>query len=121
MKTLIDPESHEYVLAQWHNASARIWIFHVSLKRMAIMLSRKDDTEALYIIAIGCEYLSGPFSWEDANISTIADPPNHWGEIRYHIVDKQADFDLRCSSVVVLRGPSAVPIDSFENFLEDAE
>lgn len=121
MKTLIDPSTHESVLAQWRGSFAKIWIFHVTRNRMAIMLSRKGEQEAVYVVALGCERLSGPFSWKDASLSVVVDPPNQWGEVRRHILDKQAGFELLCSDMAMFSGPSAVPDDPFENFIEEAK
>jgi len=121
MKTIIDPKDQESVLTEWRGAKAAIWAFHISLKRMAIILERKGEQhEFLYIIGRTCEHLSGPFRWDQANITVITDPPNQWGEVRRHIVDKQAAFELICSDVTIARGPGGPPRDPFENFFGDA-
>lgn len=121
MKTLIDPKHHDSILAQWSGSEAKVWIFHVTHNRMAIMLSRTGQQEAVYVVALGCERLSGPFSWKEANLSIVTEPPNQWEEVRRHILDKQAGFDLLCSDVAVFCGPPAVPDDPFENFAGDAK
>jgi hypothetical protein len=120
MKTIIDPTNHELVLAQWANTDAKIWVFHVSLKRMAIVLTRNGEPEVLYIVAVGCEHISGPFSWKQANVSIITDAPNQWGEVYRRIIDKQAGFELRSLDVVLARGPAGIPVNPFDNFIGDA-
>lgn len=121
MKTLVETKNHESVLAQWRGAQAKIWLFHVTHNRMAIMLSRKDQSEVIYIVAVACEHISGPLSWNLADVSVITEPANQWGEVRRRVVDKQAGFELLCSDVAIVRGPPSVPEDSFENFLGDAK
>jgi hypothetical protein len=79
MKTVMDPKTHESALAKWRGAQAKIWLFHVSLSRMVLNLSRKDEQEALYLVAVGCERISGPFHWEPAEVSILTEPPNQRG------------------------------------------
>ena len=121
MKTLIDPKNHESVLTEWRGAEAKLWIFHVTHNRLAISLFRKGGQEAIYIVGIGCEHISGPFSWKDADVKIISEPPNQWAEIRHRVVDEKAGFDLLCSSVTITRGPASVPDSPFENFLGGAK
>jgi hypothetical protein len=119
MKRYIRQEEQEAVLAQWCGTRAKIWLFHVSHNRMAIHLVRKGEREGIYIIAVGCERFVGPFSWDQANIIVVTEPPNQWGEVRRRIMDKQAGFEVLCSDVVIAHGPAAVPEDPFDNFLVD--
>ena len=79
MKTVIDPKTHESALAKRSGAKAKIWLFHVSLNRMVLNVSRKDEQEALYLVAVRCERISGPFHWEPAEVSILTEPPNHGG------------------------------------------
>jgi hypothetical protein len=119
MKEYIDITEQESVLAQWRGARAKIWMFHVTHNRMAINICRKGEQEAIYIVAVGCERLSGPFHWDQANITINTDAPNQWGEVRRQVVDAQAGFELLCSDVVIFRGPASVPGDPFDNFLDE--
>ena len=70
---------------------------------MVLNLSRKDEQEALYLVAVGCERISGPFHWEPAEVSILTEPPNQ-REVYRRILDKQAGFELLCSDVVIARG-----------------
>ena len=116
---LIDPRDHKSELEQSRGTEAKIWIFHVTLNRLAIGLFRKCDPEALYIVAIGCEHLSGPFSWEEANLSIIEGQNDH-GEVRHRVIDHRAGFELLCADVAMSRGLAAVPNNPFDGFLRDA-
>jgi hypothetical protein len=121
MKIIIDLKDQESVLTEWRGAKAALWAFHISHKRMAMILERKGELhEFLYIVGSACEHLAGPFRWDQANITIITEPPNQWGEVRRRIMDKQAGFELICSDVTIARGPGSVPNDPFENFLGDA-
>jgi len=63
--------------------------------------------------------MSGPFSWDEADISITVEPPNQYGEICDRVIDKKAGFDLLCSSVTLVRGDIGMPTSPFENFLDD--
>ena len=119
MKKLVETNKQESVLADWRGARAKLWMFHVTHNRMAISLSRKGEHEALYIICVACERLSGPFHWDQADIRIITEAPNQWGEVRRRIVDTQAGFELLCSDVVIIHGAASVPTDPFDNFLDE--
>jgi|SRR5262249_10617550 len=121
MKTLIDPQKHESILAEWRGAQAKIWVFHITHNRLALSLFRNGEQEAIYIVAIGCEHISGRFSWKEADVEIIAEPPTQWGEIRHRVVDKKAGFELLCSGVAIARGPAGVPESPFESFLDDTK
>ena len=121
MKTIIDPKDQESVLAQWQGAQAKIWLFHVTHNRLAISLFRKGEHEVIYVVAVACEHISGPFSWDKANLAVITEPANQWGEVRRRVVDKQAGFELLCSDVVIVRGHGSVPDDPFDNFIGEAK
>jgi len=119
VKTVIEPKLQDSVLQQWRGAYAQIWMFHVSLRRLALRLSRPDEPEVIYIVAVGCDHIVGPFSWKPANISLITNSTDdpEWSVSR--IVDQEAEFDLCCSSLVMARGPATDFDKTFDNFLGD--
>lgn len=120
MKNVIKLELQESQLARWSGADAKLWMYHVTHKRLALMLSKFDEPEVLYIVAVGCAYITGPFSWKKANISIIDNSNPSVGEPIHYVLDEQAGFKLSCSSVTLVTG-SAVDLDTtFENFLGDA-
>lgn len=120
MKTLIKPADRVSVVALWRGAEAKLWLFHVTHNRMAIQLCRDDQEDVLYMVAIGCERISGPLCWEPADIVLRSGPPDQWGEVRQHLVDSEAGFELVCSDVTIVRMPPAVPDNPFNGtFVDD--
>ena len=120
MKTMITPKEHGPALAKWRGAEAKLWLFHVSHNRMAIQLYRKGEQESLYIVALGCERISGPLQWDHAGILLRTEQPNHRGEVRQRLVDSHAGFELLCSDVAMVRMPPAVPPNPFDGFFMSA-
>src|SRR5262245_12472391 len=111
MKRIVARESELLELANWRGARAQVWLFSVTFKRMAIRLSRLDEPEVLYVLAAGCEHLSGPFSWDSANVQL------HREEDNETISDPAIGFHLVASSVVLAIGPSTELDTSFVHFL----
>jgi hypothetical protein len=105
MKTLVSLRDQESVLARWRGADAQIWIFDVSLKRMAIRIYRPHEAEVLYIAAVGCRHITGPFSWVGADIS-IETKLSDENSSACRVFDTRAGFELRCSDAQVARGPA---------------
>jgi hypothetical protein len=117
MKTLVDQPQQESVLAQWRGALARIWIFDVSLRRMAIRIYRPHEAEVIYVTAVGCRHIIGPFTWKDADISIVgaSTPQDPGGNCR--VFDQKAGFELLCGDARVVRGPATDFDKTFDNFL----
>ncbi len=46
MKIYIEEKDNEAVLERWRGAQAKVWLFHVSLNRLAISLFRDGEREA---------------------------------------------------------------------------
>lgn len=120
MKTVIQPNLQDEALEQWRGAQAKLWMFHVTHNRFALMLFRPDEPEVLYIVAIGCKRIAGQFSWKQSNVSIVPGSSGESGEPVCRILDKQAGFELLCSSATLVRGPATELDKSFENFLGDA-
>lgn len=119
MKTLITPDQHAPVLAQWRGAEAKLWLFHASQNRMAIQLYQKGEPESLYIVTMGCQRISGPLRWEPAGIALRREPRNQWGESLRRVVDDEAGFELLCSDVALVRMPPALPPSPFSGLFVD--
>ncbi len=119
MKVRVEREQQESVLACWRGASAQIWIFDVSLKRVALRIYRPHEPELIYITAVACEHITGPFSWEGANLRIEREPQGAEYPTSCRIVDKDAGFELRCSDAGVVRGPSTDFEKTFDHFLGD--
>ncbi|WP_437776710.1 hypothetical protein [Sorangium sp. So ce1097] len=122
MKTVIQTESAEAELKNWLGAEATLWMYHATFKRLAIMLSTPDRKEVLYVIAVGCRHITGPFSWDDANITIHNSSANKTMESAVRIIDELAPFELICSSVILARARAEDFDTSFNSFLgEDSD
>jgi hypothetical protein len=119
MKIIIENEDWGAALAQWRGAEAALWIYHVSHKKLALMLSRKDESEQLYVVAVACKHIRGNFSWDDANLEIHADYDADSQEAITRVIDNVANFELICSSVTIARGPSTDLDKRFEGFMGD--
>jgi hypothetical protein len=111
MKTIITSGLQTEELNRWHGTRAAIWMFDVSHRRLALLLFRPDAPEALYIVGVGCEWITGPFSWDMADLRLAH------GEHQERVTDAKAGFELRCSSVTLVKSASVDPSTSFEGFL----
>ncbi len=81
---------------------------------MALRIYRHDEPEALFICGVGCERITGPFSWDNADISLVIGTYN---ETPDRVIDTKAGFELQCHGIVVLVGPSTDFEKTFDNFL----
>jgi hypothetical protein len=120
MKKVISPEDRDRVLSSWSGAQAKLWLYHVSLRRMAIRLARPSEKEALYIVGNGCAHITGPFVWKPANVVMIDERDAETGGNICRVVDSAAGFELRCSTAALAVGPANEVDASFEDFLGDA-
>ena len=116
MKVVIPEDSQAAILAQWRGAKAKLWMYHVTHNKLAIMLYKPDEPEVIYVVANGCEHITGPFSWKDADVSIVQSD----GTETQQVVDESAGFALTCSSAVVVRGPATDLDRTFEGFLDDS-
>ena len=81
-------------LRQWHGARARIWRYHASLSRLAICLIPKGPSAPVYLLASTCEFIRGPFSWDNNAMEILID-----SERSIRVIDESAGFELVCNSV----------------------
>ena len=116
MKPIVDLESRNRLLASWRGARVKVWLFHVTHMRLAICLSRPKEREAIYITAIGCRKITGPFSWKSADISISRQISEHHTLPQYLVADNNVGFELLCDSVTVVRGAAFVPTNPFRGF-----
>ncbi len=118
MKTVVEPQLQDAALATWRGAQAKIWMFHVTHNKLALILFRRDEPEVLYIVANGCEHMVGPFAWRQANI-TITETLREADDTKCHILDEAVGFNLCCSSATLVRAPATDFDTTFEGFLGD--
>jgi hypothetical protein len=107
MKTILDPSEWGSVLARYRGATAQLWDFQVSLKRLVLRLSRSESEEALYVTSIGCEHIVAPFSWGDASIVIV----EQTSDGRTRVTDQGAGFELVCSGASLAVAPVDEPFE----------
>lgn len=117
VKTIVPHELAEAELKKWCGGEATLWMYHATFKRLAIMIAMPGREEVLYVVAIGCRHMTGPFSWDGANVTVRDDSSGAATESAIRIVDEVAQFELVCSSVVLLRARAEDFDTSFDSFL----
>lgn len=116
MKPTPNLEERNQLLTSWRGARAKIWLFHVTHMRLALSLSRPREREVVYLTAIGCRRMAGPFSWDSADISIVREVSQPSKKPRYIVADRKAGFELICDDVTVVRGTAFVPTNPFHGF-----
>ena len=97
---------------------AQVWLFNVGHKRLAIRLELSESNEVLYIIAISCEHITGPFVWQKVRIQII-ESINERSSVITVIKDTNAGFELTSSGgVTMVIAPKSDFTQSFDNFLD---
>ncbi|MGK3997580.1 hypothetical protein [Sorangium sp. So ce1024] len=117
MKTVVQPEAAENELEKWRGADAVLWMYHATFRRLAILLSMSGREEVLYIVAVGCRRMTGPFSWSGVSVAIRDDSSGGASESVVRVVDDAALFELICSSVVLVRARAGDFDTSFDSFL----
>jgi hypothetical protein len=112
-------------LDKWQGAKAEIWIFDLSFRRLALLLTKADVDEILYVVGVGCEHISGPFRWYDARLSITASDTKRsegTGDFLTRLFDQGVGFELLCGSGVwLVRGLKTDIVASFgDEFLEQS-
>ncbi|THU30797.1 hypothetical protein FAM09_29800 [Niastella caeni] len=98
MKTITNIDECNKVLKDFNGASAQIWLFHITHKRLALRIWLWSEAEhqvqkEIYIVALGCEHIVGGFFLENANL-LIVKTNNEFSEPIYKIIDENSDFEL---------------------------
>ena len=121
MKVIIAPENCDQALRRWQGGVAKMWLYHISLKRLALRIERPTEAEVLYVVGSGCTHIHGPFVWNNANIaiSNHRDPVT--GENICQVTDAFAGFELFCSTVTLAGGPANEVDESFGTFLGEVQ
>jgi hypothetical protein len=118
LKSLTDSADQNSLLAEWHGAKAEVWIFHLTFRRLALLLRLPERSDVLYVVGLGCRHINGPFRWEGADIP-ISRPAHESssvaGETMTRVCDRQAQFELICSGGVILIQSSEI-VSSFDEF-----
>ena len=116
MKGLVNDADILSTLDRYKGAYAQIWKFNISHKKLAIRLSLSFEEESLYLLCIGCEFIRGPFSWDDCNIQyKVGMMSNTNGDILCSITDDMVDFKIIASGEISF----FIVNENNDNFLED--
>jgi len=102
MTTITDLSEISSMLEQYRGAAAKVWHFNVTHKKLFIRLSLPGQNEVVFIVAVSCENMNGPFSWKNANISISEEVDKETSEQITYLIDKDALFKLASSGGVVL-------------------
>jgi hypothetical protein len=102
------------ILADWSGAKTEIWIFHLTFRRLALLLRLPQRSEVLYVVCLGCRHINGPFRWRDAKLA-ISDGVQSGGENCKRVYDLNGQFELICDGGVVLHQCAEI-VNSFEDF-----
>jgi hypothetical protein len=98
----IEEKDFTYALQQYSGAYAEVWMYSASLKRLLLRLYLKDKRGFLYLLAVSCHSMSGPFAWVDNEIEIAREPENENGQLITRITDRRAGFELVCKGGVYL-------------------
>lgn len=117
MRTVVRVQDHPSVLAQWQGARAEIWIFDLTFRRLALLLTKAEIDDILYVVGFGCRHITGPFRWDDAKLSvapSVNAKANITGEPLTRLFDQDAGFELLCrGGVGLVRGLKTDIVRSF--------
>jgi hypothetical protein len=102
------------ILADWCGARVEIWIFHLTFRRLALLLRVPQRSEVLYVVCLGCRHIAGPFGWRDAKLA-ISDGVQSGEENCKRVYDQNGQFELICDGGVVLFQCAEI-VNSFEDF-----
>jgi hypothetical protein len=116
LKTFDDIDAANELLEAYRGAKAQIWMYHVSLQRLALRLSWPKEDNAVYLVAAGCEHITGSFSWTVHGLC-IQSIRNEGVTLRTKITDEKASFELLCSGgFVMMQGAEKELADLLSKF-----
>jgi hypothetical protein len=102
MSSIIDVEKYNRELTNFKGSNAKIWSYDKTLGRFLLRLWNFDKdkqkvTNEVFIAVLSCEYIMGPFTWNNSNIRIEKEVDKDTNEILFTVVDKQAGFRLTAS------------------------
>jgi hypothetical protein len=117
MKTISDIKESIYLLEKYNGSCVQIWGFNISLKRLLLKLTKSNESYVLFIIVVGCEHFTGPFSWKNSCILLSIENDSVTSEQVTKIKDKAAGFELISTGGFALaQGLDSEFDNSFVNF-----
>ncbi len=118
MNTITNITEANILLEEYIGAKAQIWIFQVTHKRLLLKLSLSNLDKVVYIVAVTCEHMTGPFSWKNANVKVTLSTDRNTSENVTKISDAGNKFELITSGGFALAYGKDIEFgDSFENFI----
>ena len=118
LRTVTEAADQNSLLAAWRGATAEVWIFSLTFRRLALLLRLPERSDVLYVVGLGCRRISGSFSWKGAKVS-ISRIDHRLSENAAEdfncIYDEDAHFELICSGGVVLVESTEI-LTSFDQF-----
>lgn len=122
MKIVTDLIESNNLLKQYSEATAQVWMFHISHKKLAIKLSSKNTKDVVYIVVIACEHIVGSFAWNNAKLSIFKEKDKITSDNIYKIIDQESGFELISSGgFSAAKGIESEFGNSFDNFFLDHE
>ncbi|MCK6524640.1 hypothetical protein L6R49_24805 [Myxococcota bacterium] len=118
MKFIVPTTDHERHLRLFQGGTVKVWMFHVSLRRLALRVQLNDEPRALYIVCPGCVHIHVPFVWREASLSVSNSVDEETQQGVVEVADHGAGFKLQCDSVAMALGAVNELDLSFEGFLD---
>ena len=102
MTTITELNKINEILKKYEGGYAKIWAFKLSLNRLFIRLTLIGYEEVVYIVAVSCEHMIGPFSWKNAKLSIVKETDKENSEVIFYAIDIEAGFKLTASGGLIL-------------------
>jgi hypothetical protein len=110
VRTIIHPGDWNTELARWRGGSARLWMYHPSHSRLALMLYRPEQPEAdeaLYVAGADCQRMKADFFWQPVDLRISSVETTEKAGLDCVVTDRVGGLELHCGAVVLIRGPLA--------------
>lgn len=120
MKIITDIKKANNLLQSYIGAILQIAFYSESLKRIAIRISLPNVNEVLYIVGIGCESISGRFSFSNIDASIMVTVNDETKETVTKVSDRTSGFELVTTGGFSLaQGYESEFGTSFDDFIRD--
>ena len=93
MEIITNIQEGNLLLKKYNGASVHLFFYDPTFKRLILKISLENVGKVVYLICIGCVFISGRFSWEDSNI-TIDIESEENEIVLTKIIDIKAGFQL---------------------------
>lgn len=120
MKIITDVTEANNLLHSYIGAILQIAFYSESLKRIAIRICLPDVNEVVYLVGVGCESISGRFSFSNIHLSIVMTVDDEMKETLTKISDITSGFQLVTTGGFSLaQGYESEFGESFDDFLKD--